>query len=179
MHDQSLEPRRQWVEESDIDAPPLIQVRRAWDGWRDDAAMPAWSIDRLLGIEPSLLPYTAVVGTSANAEAYRYVFWGTGLTTVFGKDFTREAPTLLHRYPKYDGRSTGYERVFQQARPLYLVTEFVGRTENIGRQLCVRLPFGQGDVVDHVISVALFSGANAGVHWNDQQVIDLLAERLN
>ncbi|MBT4940003.1 MAG: hypothetical protein HON14_12785 [Rhodospirillaceae bacterium] len=179
MVNTSLIPRRSWIEEKDLDAPRLIEVRQVWDVWRDGHHLLTWSIDRLLDLDLSLLPFTAVVVKRSDGSGNEYIYWGSALTGIFGDDLTGKAPGILHKYPQFDQGGTSYDVNFEEGRPRYLVTKFLTSTGQAGLQLCIRLPFGVEGAVDHVLSIALFNGPHGIDMWNSATAIYLLAQQMS
>jgi len=132
-----------------------------------------------MAIDPRLIPYTAVTKPRTGGDSYEYLFWGSALTEVFGKDYTGHEIGLHVDYAEDGGLRTGYGDVFKATAPKYLVTQFQNRFDAIGVQICLRLPFGEDGIADHVSSTALFSGRDAATPWNDHQVLEILADHLH
>jgi hypothetical protein len=69
------------------DCPELTAAYDVWCGWRGEKTAPSWTDVDLSGLPPKLLPFVVVVDTLDDGD-FRYRFWGTGLSDLYGVNIT-------------------------------------------------------------------------------------------
>ncbi len=133
---------------SEIKDGPLRDAVRLWDTWRDREFAPPWPAVDLSALPPVLLPLATVVDVLGDGADYRYRFWGTGLTELFGRD---ESGTHLSAHAVTRSGQLRYAQfnlVVTSRRPQLFMTAFALKKTAYARKLNLRLPVSDapGDV---------------------------------
>lgn len=139
-----------YIEPNTIPVQALIEALNYWDEKRGERIAPAWPEISLFDFDVSIIPFINVVDISENSSKSRVRFWGTGLTEIFGRDFTN---CNLEEFPIENiGHSAtlGYEKLAREKIPNCEVREFRRTSGVVGRQIVLRLPLSDdGKNIQH------------------------------
>ena len=133
-----------------------------WEAKRRGRVAPAWKDISLLDFPPNLIPLIAVTDISAGPLTSVFRFWGTGLTTAYGGDYTGQSPAEVP--PKGVGSNihSSCERLLVRKIPMFQVKEYMNQDGLFGRALCLWMPLSDdGEVVNHGLGVFYFESAKA------------------
>jgi len=127
-----------------------------WRQWCAERPAPTWRDIDLAGFPPPLVPMAAVVDVIDDGDDFRYRFWGSGLTQLFGRD---ETGSLLSKH----GNARSSQIRFQQLRqvvgafqPLAFQTTFEKSHGLLAEKTNLRLPVAdQPGQVTKIISLSL------------------------
>lgn len=124
-------------------AMPLEFHRAVLDYWNDlrgDRWAPTWREFSLLALPPDVIPFVNVTDITPEPLASTYRFWGTGLTTAFGGDYTGRSPIDVP--PRSVGLSArgGCGRLVNEKVPHCEVKQFETLRGYRGRCVVLRLP---------------------------------------
>jgi len=163
-----------------------ISVLNAWKNKCDGRLAPSWSEYSLLDFPSSEIPFISLTDLSNSPLHSVYRFWGTGLTQVFGGDYTGKTPADVP--PRSLGISSngGCARLVNDLAPHYEVKEFLRDNGVFGRALVLRLPFSDDNkIVNHGINMYKFelNGAESPLKTYFDEVFskvssDVLAPKL-
>ncbi len=130
------------------------------DNWKvrsGDRFAPSWNEYSMMDFPLTEIPCISLTDISTAPLQSIYRFWGTGLTQVFGGDFTGKSPADVP--PKSLGMSSngGCARLIYDRAPHYEVKEFLRDNGVFGRAMVLRLPFtDDGESVNHGINMYKF-----------------------
>ena len=139
---------------------PLDTHRSVLDAWKNKCGgrmAPSWGEYSLLDFPPAEIPFISLTDISNSPLHSVYRFWGTGLTQVFGGDYTGKTPADVP--PRSLGVSSngGCARLVNDLIPHYEVKEFLRDNGVFGRALVLRLPFSDNaKTVNHGINMYKF-----------------------
>jgi len=142
-----------------------IKIFNCWEKKRDDRFAPPWSSSILAELPAEAIPLISVTDITPEPLLSTYRFWGSGLTDVFGADFTGRAPAEVP--PKSLGVSNegGCARLASSRMAHYEVKEFVTSRGLFGRALVLRLPFSDdGETVSHGMNSYYFASHTPTAH---------------
>ena len=122
---------------------PLDFHRGALDYWTElkgDRWAPTWQEFSLLALQPEIIPFVNVTDITPEPLSSKYRFWGSGLTSVFGGDYTGRSPIDVP--PRSVGLSArgGCGRLVNEREPHCEVKEFETLRGYRGRAVVLRLP---------------------------------------
>ena len=122
------------------DFPRLQTTLDAWNGWRQDRAAPSWRDVDLYNIPLPILPNTLVVDVIDGGRDYRYRFWGTGMTKLFGVDKTSMLMTEAAGSKYVDATFKQLSEVLQNQKPRFFKVIFHKPNEVAATKFNLRLP---------------------------------------
>ena len=135
-----MELRSFYVDVKPIPVPELTMALTYWEEKRGDRIAPSWSEISLIDFDLALIPYMNVIDIAENRSDTRYRFWGTGLTTIYGEDYTNRSPESFPSAKLGRNAASGYEKLVEEKVPNCEVREFRQSSGLIGRQIILRLP---------------------------------------
>lgn len=147
-----------------VEALPLTFHRAAldyWNGLRGDRWAPSWREFSLMALPADMIPFVNVTDITPVPLASRYRFWGTGLTTAFGGDYTGRSPIDVP--PKSVGLSAkgGCGRLVSEKAPHCEVKQYETLQGYRGRVVVLRLPCSDdGAAVTNGIGIYKFEHVN-------------------
>ena len=131
-----------------------IKALAYWETKRAGRIAPLWSEISLLDFGAASVPNINVVDIDPATRTMKYRFWGTGLTEIFGKDFTGDDPNELPSGDFKNGAISGLDRLIEEKRPNCEVREFFRPTGVMGSLIVLRLPLSDdGQSITHALSV--------------------------
>lgn len=137
--------------ESDL----LARALAIWEKARGTRKAPAWKDIDLMSFPALLLPATTVVDVVDGGRDYRYRYWGTGLTQLFGRD---ETGTFLSQHPVKDSadlRFYQFNQIVAAFAPILSETVFERAEGMLVRKFNLRLPVADTpDTVTKIISLS-------------------------
>ena len=124
-------------------ATPLDFQRTALDYWqtlRGDRWAPTWPEFSLLALPAEVIPFVNVTDITPAPLSSTYRFWGSGLTAVFGGDYTGRSPIDVP--PRSHGLSArgGCGRLVNDRAPHCEIKQFETPQGYRGRAVVLRLP---------------------------------------
>lgn len=135
---------------------PLINAYHIWQGWCRGRTAPTWRDVELVAFPPALLPLMTVVDVLDNGNDYRYRYWGSHLTGLFGRD---ETGSLLSEHgvkPSGEIRMRQFSEVVREARPTLFVTAFMKTQQVAAEKVNLRLPVcDTPDLVTKIITLSM------------------------
>ncbi len=142
-----------------------VKIFNCWQNKRGDRFAPPWSSSILAELPTEAISLTSIADITPDPLLATYRFWGTGLTNVFGADYTGKTPAEVP--PKSLGINTedGYARLASSRMAHYEVKEFETSRGLFGRALVLRLPFSDdGESVSHGMSSYYFESHTPTAH---------------
>lgn len=139
------------------------EMLRYWNDRRGGAFAPSLKGFELAACPAHVLPRMSITDITAGerlVSTYRY--WGTGLTDIYGGDYTGRSPADLP--PKSLGMQMqgGCARLHATAEPHCEVKEYVTHAGYLGRALILRLPLSDdGETVNHGVNIYYFESASS------------------
>lgn len=141
------------LEELPDDLKPVL------DYWQslvpENSVGPAWTDFDMMRLPVSYLPTATVVDYTPSTETYRYRYWGSQLTPVFGADLTGKT------FEEVPGNFTqvtyqSYGLVAKHKRPCLVKFTATIKGENTTFQTALRLPLSEdGQTVSGFVSLLL------------------------
>ncbi len=142
-------------DESPVDA-HIITLNK-WKTRSGDRFAPSWNEYTMMDFPLTEIPCISLTDISITPFRSTYRFWGTGLTQVFGGDYTGKTPADVP--PKSLGMNVngGCARLINDRAPHYEVKEFLRDNGIFGRAMVLRLPFSDdGETVNHGLNMYKF-----------------------
>ena len=146
------------------DETPLAVHRealRVWESKRGDRLAPKWSEVELLDFPAELLRFIAMTDVADNPLRAHFRFWGSGLTDIYGRDFTGRSPSEVP--PKTLGMNNqgGCARILRERRPHCQAREYVSHLGFLGRAIILRVPLSDDGVhVTHSLAFNHFESTS-------------------
>ena len=115
------------VRQVDLDAiscPHLNKCLETWHRWREDRPAPTWNDVTLYTLPPLVLPFSVVLDVIDDGKDFRYRYWGSGLTTLFGRDDTGRLVSELPVQQSVELRLIQLRTVLDQIAPVAFETDF-------------------------------------------------------
>jgi len=119
---------------------PLKRALQIWNGWCRDRPAPTWREVDLIAFPPTLLPLMTVVDVLEGGRDYRYRFWGSQLTGLFGRDETGSLLSENTITESGELRMRQFMEVVQEVRPALFVTAFMKTQQVAAEKMNLRLP---------------------------------------
>lgn len=149
-----MELRSYYVDVKSIPIPEFLSALTYWGELSGDRIAPAWSEISLMEFDMTLIPYINVFDMAKDRSKTRYRFWGTGLTTVFGEDFTNRSSEELPAEKLGRHAASGFEKLVKEKVPNCEVREYLQPSGFVGRQIVLRLPLSDdGKNINHGIAL--------------------------
>jgi len=132
-------------------------VLNEWKTRRGDRLAPGWREYSFLDFPVHDIPCISLTDISTPPLRSVYRFWGTGLTEVFGGDYTGKTPADVPPRSLGISANGGCARLANELIPNYEVKEFLRNNGIVGRVLILRLPFSDDNkTVNHGINMYKF-----------------------
>lgn len=115
---------------------------------------PRWDDFDLLQVPPTLLPTTMVYDIQDPVIESKYRYWGTGMTVLYGKDYTGQTISCLSPVSVRERLANALALVCQQKAPNAHTPHFTDNFGNTEHQCILRLPiFDLPGVVTKVVTL--------------------------
>lgn len=111
-----------------------------WQQWCGDRPAPAWVDIELFMLPPPVLPYVTVVDVIDGGADFKYRFWGTGLTDLFGYDETGNTLSGCRLPHSQVLRFSQFRPVVDDCRPYLFLTLFEQVEGIVAEKFNLRLP---------------------------------------
>lgn len=125
---------------NELSSDPLIRSYRTWRAWCGDRSAPEWRDVDLMALPPPVLPLMSVVDVLDGGRDYRYRYWGSRLTELFGRD---ETGSLLSDHVVVESgelRTGQFDTVVNEVGPALFVTKFLKFKGIAAEKVNLRLP---------------------------------------
>jgi hypothetical protein len=151
-----MDEQRVTAKHLDIDKAPdeLLLAHGYWKSIKPSGKIgPTWEQFDLMALPTHVLPYALVVDFEDANNTFRYRFWGSRLTGVFGADFTGKSfdqlPSAL-RSASIDS----YGHVVRSKVPQFYQFDIFEPDQTMIFQYAIRLPLSKnGETVSQIVSV--------------------------
>lgn len=135
-----------------------VNLNAALNYWQSisdqEKTRPRWTDFDLLGIPPALLPTTMVYDIREPAIESVYRFWGSGMTTLYGKDYTGHSLSNLAPHSVREQLETALAIVCKNKAPNAHTPQFTNNFGDTEHQCILRLPiFDEPEVVTKVVTL--------------------------
>ena len=137
------------------DAPPdLLLSHDYWQSIRPENAIgPSWKQFDLIALPSAVLPYSLVIDFDKKTDTYRYRFWGSHLTGIFGADFTAKTIEQIPFMLRAASRQS-YGHIVQSKAPQFYQFDVCDSKQTSVFQSALRLPLSDdGENVSHIVSI--------------------------
>lgn len=126
-----------------------------WKSLADrEQTRPRWSDFDLLRVPPDLLPTTMVYDIQDPIIESKYRFWGTGMTALYGKDYTGQTISSLSPISVRESLANALSIVCQHKAPNAHTPHFTNNFGNLEHQCILRLPlFDKPGVVTKIVTL--------------------------
>lgn len=119
-----------------------------------DQTRPRWQDFDLLRVPPALLPMMMVYDIQDPFIESKYRYWGTGMTALYGKDYTGKTISSLIPVSVRERLAAALAIVCKQKAPNAHTPHFTNKFGNTEHQCILRLPlFDQPGVVTKVVTL--------------------------
>ncbi len=147
----------------DIDSDDLNGALALWQQWRGGRLAPTWTDVDLPALPATLLPMTTVVDVIDGGRDYCYRYWGSGLTTLFGRD---ESGTYISSHAVSQSGKLRFEQfneVVASKTPRVFMTIYAVAEDTHARKLNLRLPVCDGGrLVTKILSLSTMEAPRLG-----------------
>ena len=135
--------------------------------------MPAWAEWDWSHVSPNIRSWCAVIEVNRYPLDFIYRFSGDGRSRLLGNDYTGQSVLDIKPAVMSNKILQEYSTVVERRAPLFVSTFGFGQSQNRAYNL-LRLPFGHGEQVEHILSAcsqedtdlsaikALFNSYNGG-----------------
>lgn len=148
-----------------LDSDLLKTALVVWEAWRGEREAPLWENVDLSEVPAPLLPMMAVVDVLDGGREFKYRFWGSLLTNMFGRD---ETGTLLSEHEVSESgeiRTRQYLDVVENFQPMLFMTVFNKSEGLMAEKLNLRLPIAdQSNQVTKIITLSTLRRAQLRDH---------------
>lgn len=133
----------------------LLEAYQTWQGWCGARRAPTWRDVDLIAFPPALLPLMTVVDVLDNGDDYRYRYWGSQLTGLFGRDETGSLLSAHGVSRSGEIRMLQFSQVVREAQPTLFVTAFMKTQQVAAEKINLRLPVCDvPDLVSKIITLS-------------------------
>ncbi len=145
----------------DVESGPLLDALNHWKDLSAERPAPEWRDIDLARFPPSLLPMAAVVDVINGGGDFRYRYWGSGLTRLFGRDETGSLLSELANAKSSHIRFQQLRQVVAESQPSAFQTTFMESRGLLAAKANLRLPVAdQPGEVTKIISLSTVSRIN-------------------
>jgi len=148
----------------DISERPLSDIPHDFqhflDYWKSitptDAIGPRWTDFELLKVPHKFLPTAVVVDYDETSNTFRYRYWGSHLTPIFGKDYTGGTfDDLPDSFKEVSFKTYGF--VVERKRPCFIEFSVADSGKQIILQNALRVPLSEDRTnVNGIVSLIVF-----------------------
>lgn len=120
---------------------------------------PRWRSSYLAQLPPELLPWAAVVDVCDEGADFRYRYWGTERSRIFGGDFTSQSVISVRRRGVGDDLAAQYRDILEERMPLLFRNLHPTPAGSYLEFESMRLPFSaDGNRVTEICSITRVVG---------------------
>jgi len=124
---------------------------------------PSWKDYSLMDFPPPEIPFISLTDLANAPLRSIYRFWGTGLTGIFGGDYTGKTPADVPPASLGISATGGCARLVNSRIPNCEVKEFTRKNGVLARAVILRLPFSDdGETVNHGLNMYRFEYLESG-----------------
>ena len=169
------------VEERSLDDVPASALPFL-DYWHEITAKgrigPAWRDFNMLKIPTTYIPSAVVVDYNAEEHTYRYRYWGSALTGVFGGDYTGKTFEDLTGPFRYISYQT-YDIILHSKCPVLIHFNINNNGIETSFQDVIRVPLSDnGDDISGVVSIIVQTYQKHEMdHLVESQMLEILSDK--
>jgi hypothetical protein len=138
-----------------VSSSSLATALSLWESWRGSKKAPTWQDVELYEFPSSLLPMVTVVDVLDDGRDFKYRFWGSELSRLFGRE---ETGLLLSEHAVSESgkiRFSQFKEVISRFQPALFMTIFEKSEGSIAKKLNLRLPIAdEPDKVTKIITLS-------------------------
>lgn len=151
--------------------PDLSRALETWKGWRGANSAPSWSDVKLLDLPSKLLPTTIIVDVLECRQDFRFRYWGSGLTPLYGKDLTGLVYSQVNAKGFRESGLPQYSHVMNEKKPILYGVLFEQERGLIATRVNLRLPII--DEHSDVVKILTIAKATFGdnISKNDDWIV--------
>jgi len=136
----------------DPDETPIdyhVEILRYWNEKRGERFAPRWDEFSLSELPPLAIPLINVTDIVPEPLKSTYRFWGSGLTEVFGADYTGQGPQDVPPKSRGINMEGGCARLVRDRAPNFQIKDFETEKGLFGRALILRVLFADDGETVH------------------------------
>lgn len=119
-----------------------------------DRRRPAWRDFDLMAVQPPYIPYTNVADVIDGGVDFRFLFFGTSLTEIFGQELTGKR--LSEVVPRELGEAVAANMLrMLKVREPFVVSGLINPRHTVQLHTLVRMPLSDdGAAITHIVTVS-------------------------
>ncbi|MAF96751.1 MAG: hypothetical protein CMM60_13515 [Rhodospirillaceae bacterium] len=134
-----------------------VEILRYWNEKRGERFAPRWDEFSLYELPPRAIPLINVTDIVPKPLKSTYRFWGSGLTEVFGGDYTGKGPQDVPPKTRGINMKGGCARLVRDRVPNFEIKDFETEKGLFGRALILRVIFSDdGETVNKGLNSYFF-----------------------